>query len=70
MNGYIQDVWIFVPWCKLWNILRIFLRITVNFHHISNFVTICGHMLIELGQESPNELLDNVLYYISGLLVL
>ena len=34
MNGYIQDVWIFVLCCKLWDILRLFLRITVNLCHI------------------------------------
>ena len=32
-------------------------------------ITSCEHMLIELDQESPSELLDSVLYYISGFLV-
>ena len=45
VNGYIQDVWIPVLCCKLWDIFRIFLGITVNFCHTSNFIFgffLCG----------------------------
>ena len=33
------------------------------------YLASCEYMLIELDQESPSELLDNVLYYISGFVV-